>query len=76
MAAISCFAGLFDTHRILPSGTPAEVRDEVRRVIDLLGPGGGYMVSSVHTIMDDVSPENILAKVDAVKAYGKYPLGE
>jgi uroporphyrinogen decarboxylase len=56
--------GGIDTHRILPYGTPEEVRQEVRRVIDILGPGGGYMVASVHTIMDEVPPENILAMVD------------
>ena len=37
------FCGGIDTHRVLPSGTPEEVRQEVRRVIDLLGQGGGYM---------------------------------
>jgi uroporphyrinogen decarboxylase len=60
---------------VLPGGTPDEVRDEVRRVIELLGPGGGYMVSSVHTIMDDVPAANIVAMVDAVEEYGRYPIG-
>jgi uroporphyrinogen decarboxylase len=69
------FCGAVDTHRVLPGGTPDEVRQEVRRVIDLLGPGGGYMLASVHTIMDEVPPENILAMVDAVEEYGRYPLG-
>jgi len=64
------FCGAIDTKRILPNGTPEEVRDEVRRAIDILGPGGGYMVSSVHTIMNDVPPKNILAMVDAVLEYG------
>lgn len=63
------FCGAIDTHHYLPKGTPEEVREEVRRVIDILAPGGGYMVSSVHTIMNDVSPENILAMVDAVLEY-------
>ncbi|MEI7846084.1 MAG: uroporphyrinogen decarboxylase family protein [Chloroflexota bacterium] len=60
------FCGAVDTHRVLPTGTPAEVRDEVRRVQEILAPGGGYMLAPVHTIMDDVPPENILAMVDAV----------
>jgi uroporphyrinogen decarboxylase len=68
------FCGAIDTKRVLPSGTPNEVRAEVGRVIGLLGPGGGYLVSSVHTIMDDVAPENILAMVDAVEELGRYPL--
>ncbi len=69
------FCGAIDTHRVLPYGSPAEVRQEVRRVIDILGPGGGFMVASVHTIMDDVPAENILAMVDAAVEYGKYGNG-
>ena len=66
------FCGAVDTHRILPFGTPDEVRAEVKRVIEILGQGGGYMLSSVHTIMSDVPPENILAMVDAAVEFGKY----
>ncbi len=69
------FCGAVDTQRILPHGSPAEVRQEVRRVIEILGPGGGYMLSSVHTIMDDVPAENILAMVDAVMEFGSYQRG-
>ena len=68
------FCGGIDTQRILPTGTPDEVRAEVRRVIGILGPGGGYMVSSVHTVMNDVPAENVLAMVDAVEEYGTYPI--
>ncbi len=68
------FCGGVDTHRILPTGTADEVRAEVRRVIEILAPGGGYMVSSVHTVMDDVPAENILAMVDAVEECGTYPI--
>jgi uroporphyrinogen decarboxylase len=67
--------GAIDTQEILPNGTPEQVRAEVRRVIDILGPGGGYMVSSVHTVMNDVPAENVLAMVDAVEEYGRYPVG-
>ena len=66
------FCGAIDTQTILPSGTPQEVRDEVKRVIGILGEGGGYMVASVHTIMNEVPPENILAMVDAVLEFGNY----
>lgn len=69
------FCGAIDTHRVLPYGTPEEVRQEVKRVMEILGPGGGYMVASVHTIMDDVPAQNILAMVDAVEEFGQYPLG-
>ena len=68
------FCGAIDSQRILPYGTPADVRQEVRRVIDLLGPGGGYMLAAVHTIMPEVPAENILAMADAAVEFGRYPL--
>ena len=66
------FCGGIDSHRILPFGTPAQVRDEVRRVIDIMGPGGGYMLGAVHTVMNDVPPENVIAMVDAAAEFGRY----
>ena len=68
------FCGGIDTHRVLPFGTTEEVRQEVRRVIQILGPGGGCMIGAVHTVMNDVPPENVLAMVDAVEEFGHYPL--
>ncbi|MBS3813969.1 hypothetical protein KGY63_01120 [Candidatus Bipolaricaulota bacterium] len=69
------FCGGIDTQKVLPGCSPDEVRAEVRRVIDTLGPGGGYMVSAVHTITEEVPAENVLAMVDAVRDFGNYPLG-
>jgi len=66
------FCGAIDTHRILPFGTPQEVRAEVKRVIEALGEGGGYMLAPVHIVMPDVPPENILAMVDAAVEFGSY----
>jgi uroporphyrinogen decarboxylase len=68
------FCGAIDTQHVLPHGTPEEVRQEVHRVIKILGDNGGYMVASVHTIMNEVPPENILAMVDTVEEFGYYPL--
>jgi uroporphyrinogen decarboxylase len=64
------FCGGIDSHRVLPFGSVEEVRQEVRRVMDTLGPGGGYMLGCVHTVMNDVPPENVLAMVDAVGEFG------
>ncbi|MCP4184123.1 MAG: hypothetical protein GY761_12535 [Hyphomicrobiales bacterium] len=68
------FCGAIDTHRVLPFGTPDDVREEVKRVIKTLGPGGGFMLGAVHTIMNDVPAQNVLAMVDAVEEFGQYPL--
>ncbi len=61
------FCGGIDTQNILPLGTPDDVKKEVKRVSNILGEGGGYILSSVHTIMNDVPPENVLAMVRAVE---------
>ncbi len=68
------FCGAIDTGWALPFGTPDDVRAEVRHRIKDLGPGGGYILASVHCIQPDVPPENIVAMLDEAKAAGRYPL--
>jgi uroporphyrinogen decarboxylase len=55
------FWGGIDSQHILPHGSPEDVRDEVRRMFEIMGPGGGYVLTSVHNIQPDVPPENVLA---------------
>lgn len=66
------FWGGIDTQRVLPMGTPAEVREEVRRRIADLGPGGGYVLGAVHNVQAEVPVENVLAMVEAAKEFGWY----
>jgi uroporphyrinogen decarboxylase len=68
------FCGAIDTGWALPFGTPADVRAEVRRRIRDLGPGGGYILASVHCIQPDVPVENVIAMLDEAKKAGRYPL--
>jgi uroporphyrinogen decarboxylase len=68
------FWGGVDTHRVLPFGTPEDVRREVHRRIQDLGPGGGYVLCSVHNIQPEVPPENVVAVFDAAHELGRYPL--
>ena len=68
------FHGGIDTQRFLPRATPTEVEEEVRRMIGILGRGGGYLFTSCHSIQPDVSPENIVALFDSAGKHGKYPL--
>lgn len=63
------FWGAVDTMRVLPYGTPDDVRAEVRRRICDLGPGGGYVLTAVHNIQPDVPPENIVAMYEAAREY-------
>ena len=66
------WGGGVDTQGILPSGTAQEVRDDVKRSIDALAAGGGYIFNTVHNIQADVPPENILAMWQALQEYGAY----
>ena len=66
------FWGGIDTQQVLPFGTSAEVVDEVKRRIDDLAPGGGFVLAAVHNIQAQVPPENIVALFDTALQYGKY----
>jgi uroporphyrinogen decarboxylase len=68
------FCGGIDTQSVLPFGTVDDVRQEVRRRIRDLGPGGGYILAAVHCIQPDVPPENVLAMLDEALIAGRYPL--
>jgi len=71
---ITFWGGGVDTQRILPRGTPEEVKEEVKRRIDDLAPGEGFIFATVHNIQADVPPENIMAMWEALQEYGKYPV--
>ena len=59
------FWGGIDEQYLLTSGTPQEVREEVRRVCGVLGKNGGYIMSASHNIQPDVPVENIDAMLRA-----------
>jgi uroporphyrinogen decarboxylase len=64
------FWGAVDTGKVLPHGTPAEVREEVKRRIDDLAGDGGYVLCGVHNIQADVPPQNVAAMYDTALEYG------
>lgn len=66
------WGGGMDTQKILPFGTPEQVREEVKRRIDDLAPGGGFIFASVHNVQSDVPPENFIAMWETLQKYGIY----
>jgi uroporphyrinogen-III decarboxylase len=62
------WGGGCDTRNVLPKGTPEEVREHVRRNVDVFSAGGGFVFQQVHNIMADVPPENVVAMFDAINA--------
>nr|MBP8990148.1 uroporphyrinogen decarboxylase [Clostridia bacterium] len=55
------FWGGISTQRLLPFGTPEEVRRVTRETIKMMGKGGGYIAAPTHAIPGDVPPENVIA---------------
>ena len=66
---ITFWGGGCDTARVLPTGTPEEIREHVLRRLEILSPGGGFVFQQVHNIVADVPPENIVAMFNAVKEF-------
>lgn len=63
------FWGGVDTQYTLPYGTPAEIEDEVRRLIEVLGAGGGYVFAPGHNVQPLVPPRNVDVMLRAALKY-------
>jgi uroporphyrinogen decarboxylase len=60
-----CFwGGGVDTQHVLPCADSARVRENVREMVEVFAPGGGYIFGAVHNIQDDVPAENIIAMLE------------
>ena len=66
------WGGGVNTQSTLKTGSPQQVSDEVKKIIDILAPGGGFVFTTVHNIQEDVPPENFWAMWDTLMEYGKY----
>jgi len=61
------FCGGLRTQDLLPRGTPDQIRDEVRRLKQTMGAGGGYILEPGITVQADVPLENMLAMIDEAR---------
>jgi len=64
-----CFHGGLDTQRLLPFGTPDDVRREVARLIALLGTTRAFIAPSQH-FLPDIPAANLLAMYEAPRKGG------
>jgi uroporphyrinogen decarboxylase len=58
----------------LAEKTPEFIQDSTKKLIKELAPGGGYILSSGHSINPAVKLENFLAMHKTLEKYGKYPI--
>ena len=66
---IAFWGGGVNTQGVLDVGTPQQVRDHVKRTLDIFAQGGGYVFTQVHNIQANVPPENILAAYETAREY-------
>lgn len=64
---LTFWGGGCDTHRVLPYGTPEEIKRHVKEQVSIFSPGGGFVFQQVHNIMANIPPENIIAMFEAVR---------
>lgn len=69
---LSFWGGGIDTQDVLPHGSPAQVKDEVKRRIEDLAPGGGFVFTAVHNVQADVPPENLRAMWETFQEHCRY----
>lgn len=63
--------GAIDSHHILIDGiSPEWVSDQVRKLLDIMAPGGGYIAGASHdTILEETPVPNVIAMFDTIESY-------
>ena len=71
---VTFWGGGIDTQKVLPFGTPEDVRAMVRDRMRLFGRDGGFVFNTIHNVQAGVTTENLLALYEAVNEFRRYPL--
>ncbi|MCL4297326.1 MAG: methyltransferase [Anaerolineae bacterium] len=71
---VTFWGGGVDTQHTLPTGSPEEVRAQVRERMKIFGPGGGFVFNTIHNVQPKTPIQNVLAMYETVRESGRYPL--
>ncbi|MEN6303285.1 MAG: uroporphyrinogen decarboxylase family protein [Armatimonadia bacterium] len=66
------FWGCVGTQTTFPFGTPQDMRQTIRHLIQTVGKGGGLLLAPTHVLEPEVPWENIVAFFDAIEEFGYY----
>ena len=66
---ITFWGGGIDTRNVLNRAKPEEVKDHVKRRLEIFSPGGGFVFNTIHNILPEVPPENIAAVFEAIEEF-------
>ena len=61
------FLGGMSVQRLLPFGTPRQIRDETCRLMEHVGRGGGFIIGPSHDMPGDIPLENMVAFIETVR---------
>lgn len=65
--------GAIDSHHVLIEGSPGAVRNNTRKILQTMMPGGGYIAGASHdAILEETPTDNVLAMFDAIREFGRY----
>ncbi|AQQ70339.1 methylcobalamin:coenzyme M methyltransferase [Limihaloglobus sulfuriphilus] len=70
-----CFNGCISTAGAMAYGTTDEAAQSVKDVLDVMMPGGGYIMAPTHSIQDNSPTENVVTVFETAYEYGKYGVG-
>ena len=65
------WGGGIETAGTLNVGTPSQIREQVLERLEIFSKGGGYVFNTIHNILPDVPPQNIVAMYDLVKEFNR-----
>jgi uroporphyrinogen decarboxylase len=65
------WGGGIETAGVLNNAPPEKVREQVLERLEIFSEGGGFVFNTVHNILPDVPPENIIAMYDAIKEFNE-----
>ena len=64
------WGGGIDTQKLLPFGTPDEVREQVKQRCEIFGRDGGFVFNSIHNLQANTPIDNLVAMIEAAKEFG------
>ena len=67
--ACTFWGGGIETAGVLNNASPDKVREQVLERLEIFSQGGGFVFNTVHNILPDVPPENIIAMFEAIKEF-------
>ena len=67
-----CFHGGVSIQKTMPFGGRDAIREEVKRLADVMGRDGGYIFCTSHNVQADTSVENVMTLMEAYKEFGTY----